>query len=369
MSELVEGWRAVHRVLAMRLDNIGDVVMTGPALRAIKETLPDVQLALLVSHGAREAATLLPSVDQVLAWRALWQDMGDLPFDPSREFALIQTLQALRFDAAIIFTSFSQSPDAAAYACYLAGIPLRLGEPKAFGGAVLSHVPEAVTEFAAHQVERNLRLVESVGFRTSDRSLRVRVPHEARLHVQALLAKGGIPPGAPYVLLCPWTSCPARTYTRFAEVARLVHRRSGLPLVVTGAQRHSEMADSLAVEIGGGVVNLVGQTSVGDLAALVEGARLVLTNNSAPMHLADATRTPQVVLFAGTELEEQWAPRSGPARLLRRPTDCHPCFRLTCTRGLACLDLPPAEVAAAAMELLEAEGLRRPLEPGEVQEW
>lgn len=361
MSELIEGWRGARRILAMRLDNIGDVVMTGPALRAVKETLPEVQLVLMASHGAREAATLLPWVDQTLAWRALWQDMGELPFDPAREFALIQTLQALRFDGAIIFTSFSQSPDAAAYACYLAGIPLRLGEPKSFGGAVLTHTPQPATEFGAHQVERNLRLVESVGFRTSDRSLRIHVPDEARLHAQALLAKAGIPPGAPYILLCPWTTCPARTYTRFGDVGRLLHRELGLPLVITGAQRHRDAADSLAAEIGGGVISLVGQTSLGDLAALVEGARLVLTNNSAPMHLADATRTPQVVLFAGTELEEQWAPRNGPARLLRRPTDCHPCYRFTCSRDLACLDLPPSEVVAAAVALLGAGVAERTL--------
>ena len=99
----------------------------------------------------------------------------------------------------------------------------------------------------------------------------------------------------------------------------------------------------------------MGRTSVAELGALVAGARLVLTNNTATMHLADATRTPQVVLFSGTELEAQWAPRHGPARLLRRPTLCHPCYRLTCPHGLACLDVEPAEVVAAALSLLESQ--------------
>ena len=92
--------------------------------------------------------------------------------------------------------------------------------------------------------------------------------------------------------------------------------------------------------------------TVADLAALIAGASLVLTNNTATMHLADACRIPQVVLYSGTDLEEQWAPRDGPARLLRRPTACHPCYRFTCPHNLECLDIEPEEVTACALDML-----------------
>ena len=352
MNALDERWRGARNILALRLDNLGDVIMTGPALRAIKETLPDAHLTLMVSPGGHGAAALLPWPDHVLAWRSLWQDMGSLPFDPSREFGLIQTLQALRFDAAVIFTSFSQSPHAAGYACYLAGIPLRLGEPKDFGGGVLSDAPAAPSPLEVHQVERNLRLVESVGYATSDRSLHVRIPASDRVRAAKMLSQKGLPPGAPYILLCPWTSCQARTYPRFGAVGRRLRRATGLPLAVVGLRQGELEAKEFFDELGLGTIDLVGQTTPTELAALVAGARLVLTNNTATMHLADATRTPQVVLFAGTELEQQWAPRDGPARLLRQPTSCQPCFRLTCDRGLGCLDVEPDQVVASALELL-----------------
>lgn len=354
---LKEHWRRVQRVLAMRLDNLGDVIMTGPALRAVKEALPESHLILMVSPGAQSAARLLPPVDDVVTWCSLWQDLGKLPFDPAREFALIQTLQALRADAAIIFTSFSQTPHAAGYACYLAGIPLRLGEPKDFGGGTLSDVPAISSPHQAHQVERNLRLVESVGFRASDRSLAVRIPPEAQGRVRELLAQHGLRPGQPYVLLCPWTSCQARTYPHFEAVGRLWRRVSNLPLVVTGAPSDRERAPDLIAAIGPGVIDLVGLTSFSELAALVADACLVLTNNTATMHLADATRTPQVVLFSGTELKEQWAPRHGPSRLLSRPTLCQPCYQFTCPAGLACLDVRPEDVVAAGLDLLHEHGV------------
>ena len=351
MSNLNPRWQGVRRLLAMRLANIGDCLMTGPALRAIRESLPDAHITLMVAPTARDAAPLLPWVDQVLTWRSLWQDMGDLPFDPSREFGLLQTLQAQRFQAAIIFTSFAQTPLVAAYACYLAGIPLRLGEPKDFGGAVLSDQPSTPTDVSAHQVERNLRLVESIGVCTNDRSLSLSIPAAAMVRAGRLLEHHGLRPDSPYILLNPWTSCQARTYTHFGEAARLLRQETGWPVVVTGTPRDLPSYRYLDAEIGG-AIGLVGRTSLPELAALVSGARLLLTNNTATMHIADAVRTPQVVLFAGTEMEEQWAPRVGPALLLRRPTPCQPCYLLNCDRGQACLGIEPAEVAAAAMRLL-----------------
>ncbi|MBC8077037.1 MAG: glycosyltransferase family 9 protein, partial [Chloroflexales bacterium] len=172
-------WLDAKNILAVRMDNLGDVVMVGPALRAVKESAPEARLTLLASPGGSAAAPLLPWVDDVIAWRSVWQDLGHLPFDPARERELIETLAARHFDAAIIFTSFSQSPHPLGYVCYLAGIPLRAGESKEFGGAVLSHELRGAPD-EMHQAERTLRLVEMRGFRARDRRLMVAFPDEAR---------------------------------------------------------------------------------------------------------------------------------------------------------------------------------------------
>jgi ADP-heptose:LPS heptosyltransferase len=105
-------------------------------------------------------------------------------------------------------------------------------------------------------------------------------------------------------------------------------------------------------------VDLVGATVLSELAALVEGARLVLTNNTSTMHLLDALRTPGVVLFSGTELEEQWRPRDAPHRLLRRETWCSPCYAFACPYNLECLDIQPEDVAEAGLSLLAEVGGR-----------
>src|SRR5581483_3379740 len=115
-------WLAARHILAVRMDNIGDVVMLGPALRAVKESLPEARITLLASPAGSTAAPLLPWVDDVITWRAVWQDLGHLDFDPTRERQLIDLLAQRRFDAALLFTSFSQTPHALGYACYLAEI-------------------------------------------------------------------------------------------------------------------------------------------------------------------------------------------------------------------------------------------------------
>ena len=347
----MSGWLEARRILAIRLDNIGDVVMLGPALRSVKETSPAAHLTLLASPGGATAAPLLPWVDDVITWRSVWQDLGQLPFDPGRERELIALLAERTFDAALVFTSFSQTPHVPGYVCYLAGIPLRAGESKEFGGATLTTELRGAPD-ELHQVERNLRLVECLGFRARDRRLAVSIPAGARAVVPDLLARAGLAPGAPFVVLHPGASAKARRYPpeRFGEVARGLGER-GWPVLVTGVERERDLLRTVLARAPAAGA-LIGGTTLAEYAALLERAALVVTGNTLPMHLADAVGTPVLVLFSGTDLEAQWRPRAVPHRLLRRPTPCHPCYLFECPIGQPCLDIPPIEAVEAAMALL-----------------
>lgn len=348
-------WLSAMNLLVVRLDNIGDVVMLGPALRAIKETAPHVRLTLLASPAGATAAPLLPWVDDLITWRALWQDLGHLPFDPAREWELIAQLTSYHFDGALIFTSFSQTPHTPAYVCYLAGIPLRAGESKEFGGSVLTTTLTPAPD-DLHQVERNLRLVETLGFAGRERGLALAIPESARLRAAQLLADAGVDPRAPFILLHPGASAPARRYPaeRSGALADLLSRH-GWPVLVTGVEREREL--QLAVLQHAPLAhNLNGKTSLAEFAALVEHAALVICGNTLPLHLADAMNTPVISLYSGTDYEEQWRPRQTVYRLLRQKTACAPCYLLSCPIGQPCLAIEPQEVAAVVEELLSQAG-------------
>src|SRR5690606_35563909 len=144
-------WLRARRLLVIRADNIGDVVMTGPALRTVRRALPAAELTLLASPAGAEAAPLLPWIDAVICRRVLWQDLGRLDFDPARERALIEELERRAFDGVLILTSFSQSPHPAALVAWLAGIPLRAGASRERSDLLTHTTPFG--SFALHQAE------------------------------------------------------------------------------------------------------------------------------------------------------------------------------------------------------------------------
>ena len=349
-------WLEARNILAVRLDNIGDVIMLGPALRAVKETSPNARLTLLASPAGATAVPLLPWIDEVIVWRASWQDVGGrIPFDPEYELKLINLLSEQCFDAALIFTSFSQTPHVPGYVCYLAGIPLRAGESKEFGGNTLTTELRGASD-EVHQVERNLRLVEHLGFVARDRQLMIAIPEEARAAIPALLSRAGLSPDVPFILLHPGASAQARRYPveRMGALARFLTRR-GWPVLVTGVEREAALIEEL-LQYAPKAHRLVGKTTLAEYAALIEKATLVVCNDTLPMHLADAVMTPEIVLFSGTDYEEQWRPRATRSRLLRRTTSCHPCYLFECPIGLACLDISPEEVVEEVEALLAENG-------------
>ncbi|HLI51491.1 MAG TPA: hypothetical protein VKU87_06815, partial [Thermomicrobiaceae bacterium] len=122
-SPVDEVWSKVGHVLAIRLDNLGDVLVTTPALHAIKESIPGVRLSLLASPVGAQVGRLNPDVDDVVVHQAPWMDpWRELPQDSGREQRLIAEIRRRHFDGAVIFSSYHQSPLPAAYLCYLADI-------------------------------------------------------------------------------------------------------------------------------------------------------------------------------------------------------------------------------------------------------
>jgi ADP-heptose:LPS heptosyltransferase len=275
-----------------------------------------------------------------------------MPLDLGRELERVKDLRSRCFDAVLILTSFSQSPYPPAYAAYLAGIPVRIGSSKEFGGSVLSHWQKSPPD-EIHQVDRNLALLEYAGIPPAGTHLEMNVPGDVRYRAENLLRSSGVDPLDPYILIAPGASCAARRYDpqRFAAVADLLQQQTHLPIVLVGSDREQELVEPFRKE-NVGVVSLVGRTSIPELAWVIRRSALVLANDSAPMHIADVFRRPLVVLYSGTELESQWRPRNTRSRLLRRQTECSPCYRFRCPYAMECLDIPAEEVAAEAVSLL-----------------
>lgn len=370
LAEIDPRWQGARRILAVRLDNLGDVLVTSPALHAINTSLPEASLTLLASPVGAQVGRLIPDVDDVIIYDAPWMDAwGKLSQDAARELALIAEMTERRFDAAMIFTSFRQSPLPAAYLCYLAGIPLRLGATFDGAGSLLTtrlKRPESLV----HEVERGLDLVAAVGLTGAPddpHDLRLRVPNEAREEAQKLLSQSGAT-GRPLVVVHPGCSMPARTYPweQYADVVAGLVMWLGATVALTGAESERELVGRILARLKAllpaselaHVEPLAGRMSFPALCALIEQADLTITNNTGPMHFAAAVKTPVVALFALTNPPEQWGPWRVAHRLLNHEVACHPCYSRICPYSHECLRLvTPEMVVDAASELLnEAKG-------------
>ena len=318
----------MSRVLAVRLDNAGDVLVTGPAIRAMAHGSDAVDV--LAGPRGRGAAELLPGVDRVLCWRCPWIDAEPPSVDSAEVGRLVERPASGGYSRALVFTSFHQSPLPTALLLRLAGVPWVGAISVDYPGSLLDlrhRLPDDLPE-----PERALSLARTAGFSLPSGD------------AGGLQVRGPLPdvsarvPAAPYVVLHPGTSVPARAWPveRFAETAGLLGNRN-VPVVVTGGPGEESL--TAAVSAAAPAVDLGGRTTLPELAAVLAGAAVVVVGNTGPAHLAAAVGTPVVSLFAPTVPAVRWAPYQVPrvllgdqqavcrdSRVTRCPYPGHPCL-------------------------------------------
>ncbi|HEX8199411.1 MAG TPA: glycosyltransferase family 9 protein [Isosphaeraceae bacterium] len=357
------GWDDAANVLAVRLDALGDVLMTTPALRAVKESRPGRRVTLLTSPAGAAAARLVPAIDEVLVYEAPWMKATAPRADSRPELEMAGRLRRAGFDAAAIFTVYSQNPLPAAFLCHLADIPRRLAHCRENPYGLLTdwvREPEP-DSLIRHEVRRQLDLVAAVGARTADERMALRIPEAARRRVGGLVADRGIDPESPWVLVHPGASAPSRRYPPegFAAAARLLAGEAGCPVLLTGSESERALVEEVRGAMGVSCPALIGGLDLGELAALIERAAVLIANNSGPAHVAAAVGTPVVDLYALTN--PQHTPWGVPHRVLNHDVPCKYCYKSVCPEGHHdCLRrVPPDDVARAALELIEEVGATR----------
>jgi ADP-heptose:LPS heptosyltransferase len=295
----------VTRVLAVRSDSAGDVLLTGPALRALSAGAE--HLTLLCGPRGRAAAELLPGVGDLACRHLPWIDPEPEPVSSKAMGGLMADVAACAVDEAVIFTSFHQSPLPLALLLRLAGVGRISAISVDYPGSLLD-VRHRVGD-DVHEVERGLSLADAAGFPApadDDRRLRVERPRDAT------------PAGdGPYVVVHPGTSVPARAWPAThhrALVAALAAR--GRRVVVTGAPAERALTAFVA---GRDALDLGGALSLGELADVLAGADVLVVANTGPAHLAAAVGTPVVSLFAPTVPAVRWRPWAVAHALLSAP--------------------------------------------------
>nr|WP_203916573.1 HAD-IIIA family hydrolase [Rugosimonospora africana] len=361
-------------VLAVRADSTGDVLICGPAIRALAARA--ARVTLLCGPRGRAAAGLLPGIDDIIEWPVPWIDSAAGPVDPAAVTALLTEVSLRGIDEAVIFTSYHQSALPLALLLRLAGVGRVSAISDDYAGGLLDvrhRVPPGVPE-----PERALSLAAAAGYPLpdgADGGLRVNTDLSARTYpdpeeeedpgddIDNSGSGGGgggggsgdgtVRDGAGYVLVHPGASVPARACPpeRCAEIVAAL-TAAGRRVVVTGGPDERELTAQVAGDVAsdrGGDYDLAG------LARLIAGADALVSGNTGPAHLAAAVGTPVVSLFAPTVPFGQWAPYQVPTvRLGEQLAACRETRAVRCpVPGHPCLSrIDPADVVAAVDALV-----------------
>lgn len=349
------------RVLAVRSDSDGDVLMTGPAITALSlgaDGVPAARVDVLASRGGAAAARLLPDVDQVVVADVPWAGYSPPAPSPESLAALVETVRAGSYDEVVVFTGFHQSPLPTALVARLAGVGRVSGASEDYPGTLLDvryrrpGTPEG--SGGDHEVVANLALVAATG-RTVPRRDQVRLALRddlPQLPADVVAALDDLAPDGRYVVVHPGASVPARAPdpgVAAATVAALVG--AGWPVVVTGGPAEKELTATVAA--GTPALDLGGRTDLAGLARVLAGAAAVVVGNTGPAHLAAAVGTPVACWFSAVMPPERWSPFGVPTVLLGDPgAACRMSRAQVCpVPGHPCLDVAPTAVVAAVADL------------------
>jgi heptosyltransferase III len=297
------------KILLLQLKRIGDLILTTPTIAALRERFPEAEVTIVVSS---ECADLLPGitgVDRILMAR---RNLSDL--------TLFLAAAGRKFDYCIDFTRNDRS----AFLAFLSGAAKRIvssrvrDQSKSRARVYTDFVKVRMRDL--HTIDYNLSLLEPLGISGVFPSLHLQLPRSAHEKADELRRNWNI--SKPYIVLHPGSARQEKLWEarRWAQIIERFGRDNDVDLILTSGTSKHEQAHIAAIKTDAKVVDLSGKTDLLTLAALIGEARLLVTVDSAPMHLAAATHTPQVILFGPTN-PFHWRPRESSALILhgKRP--------------------------------------------------
>jgi len=341
----------VNRILVRSTNWVGDAVMSLPALEALRTRLPQAEIVLLSKPWVSELYRHHPAINRQIIYDRAGEHRGPLGFSK-----LIRELRAERFDAALLLPNSFH----AAWTAWLARIPLRIGYARDGRGLLLNDAIEPPHPAAyGHEVYYYLQLLFRSGLIEKPRAV-----EEVQLHLSdaennwslkklATLGLGGprflvgLAPGAAFGPAKRWLP------DRFSELADRVVGALNADVLIFGSAAERPLAEQIAGAMKHTPVITAGETSLRQLLALMARCRLMICNDSGPMHLAAALGVPLVAIFGSTD-ERATGPLGARVRIVKHEVQCSPCGRRLCPIDFRCMHLISVEeVFRATLELVK----------------
>ena len=343
----------INNVLIRGTNWIGDVVMTFPAISAVRATLPHARITVLVKPWVADLVRMHPAVDEVMIYErpGRHDGIGGL-------WRLSRELRLMHFDAAILL----QNAIEAAIISRLAGIPIRAGYSTDARGFLLSHPVARTQEIRkVHQTLYYLEMLKALGFRSSERTVRITLAEQDREAAERRLEEYGLTGRRPLVGMAPGAAYgPAKRWfpERFAAVADRLIGRFSCPVLLFGGAGDRASTEAVQSAAQNSFIDIASRTTLRETISLIARCDLFITNDSGLMHVAGALGIPTVAIFGSTNPETTF-PMGERTAIVRQAVDCSPCLKKECPTDFKCMDLVSVdEVFGESIRFLAEAGYK-----------
>jgi len=339
----------IERLLIRGTNWIGDVVMTLPAVAAVRRTWPRARISILAKPWVAEVYRLSPDADEIIPFEEPGRHAG-IP----GKWRLAADLRRYGFDCAILL----QNAIEAAIVVRLADIPLRAGYNSDGRGSLLTHSVRRSPEIRkVHQIDYYLAMVEAVGCLPAGRNVRLFPGADYAGIAQRLIAEFGLEENRSLIGIAPGAAYgPAKKWLpeRFAAVADRLIDDTGAQAVLFGSAGDRSSTAAVAQSAHHPLVDIAGKTTLKEAIAVIARCNLFLSNDSGLMHVAGALGIPTIAVFGSTN-PATTSPAGKKSVVIHHDVGCAPCLKPDCPTDFRCMEMIGVEeVYVAAQKLLGA---------------
>ena len=337
------------RFLLIRTDRIGDVILSTPAIRALRDAYPNSFIAMMVAPHAKDIVEGNPYLDEAIIYD---KDKKQKGLIGNLKFVL--GLRKKKFDTALIL-----HPTIRVHLLtYLSGIPNRIGYDKKAKRFLTTKLPYEKRLGQKHEVEYALDVLRAIGITPAQKELFMPLSAEAQWQINGILMESGITPRQKIITVHPAASCPSKIWPpeRFAKLIDSLSTTYGLKTVLISGPKDIEKAKMVLKFMHTKPVTFFGNLNLKELAALLKRSSLFISNDSGPVHIACAVKTPVIAIFGRNEpglSPKRWGPWAGNNLILHRQVGCKVCLAHNCKEGFACLKAISVEDVLGAVKKFE----------------
>ncbi len=338
------------RILVARTDRIGDVLLSTPVIKALRDHYPSSYIAMMVSSYTKDLLVGNPYLDEVVVF-----DKGRRHAGMWQAVVFSRRLRKMDFDVVVIL-----HPTVRVHLlCFLAGIKERIGYDRKAPYFLTTVIPHTKQEGIKHEMEYNFDLLKPLGITEVTRDMYVPISDASERFVDQVLKAEGLTPQDRIVAVNPAASDASRRWPieKFAEAIDRLSAIHRVKVAIIGDSIHRSIVGDVVKAAKTGPLDFCGKFNLIQLASFLKRCALVISNDSGPVHLSAAVKTPVISLFGRNQpglSPTRWRPLGESNVFLHKKTNCAPCLAHECVNQFKCLEaISVEEVLAHAATLLK----------------